>query len=202
MVTCTKDHPINLWSIIYGMRVCSYVAYNDKDELIAPVTVVFDPSGERIYSGYLNCIRIFRVARPGRDYEELRLTPSRKSKEGQKGLMASIAFSPDGLYAVGSYSGELGIYSEKTHEPLALFDSQHTQGISQISFSPEGYYLVSSGRKDAWLTLWDIRVTGRELYHFERPLNTHQRTRFSMQGNSLAVGDQVSLLQLINIQVM
>jgi WD40 repeat protein len=133
------------------------------------------------------------VDRPGKCSEELILTPSRRSKEGQKGLVSSITFSSEGIYAVGTYSGGLGIYDQKTNQALALFNSQHQQGVSQVLFSPDGHYLVSSGRKDNWITAWDIRAMGRELYHFERPINTHQRTRFSIKSHFLVVGDQVNM---------
>ena len=192
MIICVKDHPIVLWNFMYGTRLTSYTAYNDKDEMVTPMTVTFDRSGERIYSGYLGCLRIFRLSRPGRDFEERKLTPSKKSKEGQKGLVTTIAFSPDRIYAVGSYSGLLGIYEENSDEPVTLFNSQHEQGISQVEFTSDGVYLISSGRKDNWVTVWDLRVTGRELYHFERPMNSYQRTRFSLQGSLLALGDQVN----------
>jgi WD40 repeat protein len=204
IITCTKDHPIGLWHLLYGKRVGSYSAYNDKDELVTPLTAVFDPSGERIYAGYDSCLRIFRVVRPGRECEELRLTPSRRSKEGLKGRISSIAFSPEEggrMYAVGCYSGKVGIYSEASHEPFVIFDSQHVYGVSQIAFSPEGYYFISSGRKDDWVTVWDLRMTGRELYHLERPMKTHQRTRFSIQRQQslLMVGDQVSHIELFDM---
>lgn len=192
MITCTKDHPIFLWNLIHGVKIGSYTAYNDKDEVVAPFTVAFNPSGERIYSGYLNCLKIFRAERPGRDYQEWKLSPTRRSKEGQRGLVVSIAFSPDQLCAVGSSSGLLGIYSETSEETVCLINSQHNHGISQVAFSSDGSYIVTSGRKDNWVTSWDLRFTGRELYHFERPLDTHQRTRFGIQGSSLVVGDQVS----------
>ena len=39
----------------------------------------------RIYCGYKNMIKIFDLHRPGHDGQDCKTTPSRQSKEGQKG---------------------------------------------------------------------------------------------------------------------
>ena len=61
-------------------------------------------------------IRVFDVAQPGRSFEARPTCKTRKSKVGQRGIISSLAFSPDsfggGLFAAGSYAKTICLYSE------------------------------------------------------------------------------------------
>ena len=66
-----------------------------------------EASGRFIYAGYERAVRVFDVTRPGRAIETRPTAATRKSRDGQRGLLSCLAFSPDGsgLYAAGSFAG-------------------------------------------------------------------------------------------------
>ncbi len=68
---------------------------------------------------------MYDITRPGPPIKTIPTTPSRKSKEGQKGIISCIDFNPDGsgMYAAGSYSKTLGIYDERSDALCALIET-------------------------------------------------------------------------------
>jgi WD40 repeat protein len=94
----------------------TYRPFNALDELEAPTVVAFDPSGQHIAaSGFRTdrTIHIFDTARPGRQSTILRLGKTRRSSDGQKGLVSTLAFHSDhsNLLAVGTYApGSIYVY--------------------------------------------------------------------------------------------
>ena len=96
------------------------------DEVESPTVCTFAPDGNRIIcSGFKSdrTIYIFDTARPGRDSDIWRLGKTRRSKDGQKGVVSSLAFPeanscalnfPNGIFAVGTYSpGSIYIYDDR-----------------------------------------------------------------------------------------
>ena len=97
-------------------------------------------------------------SKPVEDLTQWELPKAAKARLGKGGIRA-IQFSPDGSQlAVGSNIG-VWLYDIKTGQELSLFP-----GNSQsIAFSPDGHYLVSSGRNsDNNLDIWEVS-TGRRL---------------------------------------
>ncbi len=90
----------------------------------SPNVLTFTPDGSRIFaSGFQTDrrIQVFDTAVPGRDASILRLGKTRKSKDGQKGIVSSLSF-PSGnnlfgnnkVFAVGTYSpGSIYIYDDR-----------------------------------------------------------------------------------------
>jgi hypothetical protein len=58
----------------------SYRGYDDADEVTAAYSLAFSPDGARLVAGYSRCLRVFDVAKPGRDCA--RLMTHRKKQEG------------------------------------------------------------------------------------------------------------------------
>lgn len=152
----TRDHPITLHDAFTGKVRCSYSATDHLDQIVAPNCLAFNLDGSklvfrlkdafwilslthpalcvvRIYCGFDNAIRIFDTLTPGRDFDLLSTTPSRRSREGQKGLISCIAFNPDrsGLYAAGSFSKTIGLYDEKQENVLFTLKG-HTGGLTHV----------------------------------------------------------------------
>lgn len=95
----------------------------------------------RLYAGHDTAIDVFDIAQPG-EGTRLKLSPSRKSKDGQKGpssvfenndcefivvsagIVSAIAFSPDtssGLFAVGTFKGgRISCYSDDTGDQRVM----------------------------------------------------------------------------------
>jgi len=64
---------------------CSYQAMDHMDELAAAISLAFTADGTELLTGFENCVRIFNTAQPGRTCDVLPTTPTRRSKDGQKG---------------------------------------------------------------------------------------------------------------------
>ncbi|XP_057780264.1 uncharacterized protein LOC131003003 isoform X2 [Salvia miltiorrhiza] len=152
-----------------------------------------------IFAGYNKAIRIFEVHRPGRDFEQHSTVLG--NKEGQSGIISSIAFSPtsSGMLAVGSYNQTTAIYREDNMELLYVLHGQEG-GVTQVQFSKDGNYLYSGGRKDPYILCWDIRKTVDIVYKLYRSSeSTNQRIQFAIEplGRYLGTGGQLLLTWLL-----
>jgi WD40 repeat protein len=115
-----RDQPIHLYDAYDGTVRASYRPYNGLDELEAPTVATFSIDGQRIGAAGFRTdrtIHVFDTARPGRDsLTVLRLGKTRRSSDGQKGLVSALTSSPDSrIFAVGTYSpGSIYVYDERT----------------------------------------------------------------------------------------
>ena len=129
-LAASRDQPIHLYDAYTSAIRASYRPYNGLDEMESPNVVTFSPDGTRIFAAGFRTdrtIHIFRTDRPGRDSEVLRLGKSRRSSDGQKGMISALAFpqyrQQDGSYggssnpavfAIGCYSpGSIYIYDDR-----------------------------------------------------------------------------------------
>jgi len=194
-VTTSRDHPVHLWDTETGAIRCSYRGYDHMDELDAAQCLAFNCTGTKLYTGSNRMIRCFDVSEPGRNSSNLSTTASRRTNTGQKGIISSLAFSPDysGLYAAGSYAQSVCLYAENEKCTQTLLDlGRMSSGVTHMRWSPCGTYLWIGGRRHPDLVCWDIRATGRELGRVTRSLNTNQRVSFDLDpwGKYLVTGSQ------------
>ncbi|XP_057764645.1 uncharacterized protein LOC130985597 [Salvia miltiorrhiza] len=200
--TSTRDHPIHLWDANSGQLRCTYRAYDAMDEITAAFSIGFNPGGNKIFAGYNKAIRIFEVHRPGRDFEQHSTVLG--NKEGQSGIISSIAFSPtsSGMLAAGSYNQTTAMYREDNMELLYVLHGQEG-GVTQVQFSKDGNYLYSGGRKDPYILCWDIRKTVDIVYKLYRSSeSTNQRIQFDIEplGRYLGTGGQDGLVHIYDLQ--
>lgn len=198
----TRDHPIHLWDATSGQLRCTYRAYDAMDEIAAAFSVAFNPAGTKIFAGYNKSLRIFDVHRPGRDFEQL--STLQGNKEGQSGIISSIAFcsSKSGMLATGSYDQTTAIYREDNMELLYVLHGQEG-GVTHVQFSKDGNYLYTGGRKDPYVLCWDIRKAVEIVYKLYRSTETtNQRIHFDVEpmGQHLATGGQDGLVHVYNLQ--
>ncbi|KAG9321519.1 hypothetical protein KVV02_001952 [Mortierella alpina] len=146
---------------------------------------------------------------------------SKKGQKGVISCLAFNPDQSD-LYAAGSYLKTIGLYDARAEELLLLLrDKSHRPhhrankdgavkdqdvpqrqrsadavppmgGVTQLQFSPDGLYLYSASRQDAYIRCWDIRNTAHVLHRLERPGElTNQRISFdiSYDGQWLTTGD-------------
>lgn len=114
-----SDLPVHLYDAYNGAVRATYRPFNGLDEMESPSVVEFSRDGQKILCGGFRTdrtIHIFDTATPGRDSTVLRLGKTRRSSDGQKGLVSSACFGGGGagqqdLLAVGTYSpGSIYVY--------------------------------------------------------------------------------------------
>eukprot|EP00257_Ricinus_communis_P008248 XP_002525611.2 telomerase Cajal body protein 1 [Ricinus communis] len=198
----TRDHPIHLWDASSGLLRCTYRAYDAVDEITAAFSISFNPAGNKMFAGYNKSIRVFDIHRPGRVFEQH--STLQGNKEGQTGIISSIAFCPthSGMLATGSYSHTTAIFREDNMELLYVLHGQEG-GITHIQFSRDGNYLYTGGRKDPYILCWDMRKTAEVVYKLYRSTEqTNQRILFDVEpyGRYLATGGQDGLVHVYDLQ--
>ncbi|KAK0150159.1 Telomerase Cajal body protein 1 [Merluccius polli] len=202
LASSSRDNPVHVWDAFYGEVRASYRPYNHLDELAAAHSLCFTPDGTRLYCGFDKTVRVFHTDRPGRDCEE---RPTIVKKQGQGGIISCLAFSPClEVYACGSYSRTVGLYSCQDGTPLALLPARHRGGVTHLLFSPDGNYLYTGGRKDPEVLCWDLRDPGRVVFSLQRNVATNQRIYFDMDrsGGYLLSGDTEGLVSVWDTQTV
>ncbi len=113
----SRGSPVHLYDAYDGSIRASYRPYNGLDEMESPTVVSFVNNGQQLVTGGLRSDRllhVFDLNRPGRDHAQplLKLGKTRRSKDGQKGLVSAMAYSEtNGVLAVGTYSpGSIYLY--------------------------------------------------------------------------------------------
>ncbi|XP_069799054.1 telomerase Cajal body protein 1 [Dendropsophus ebraccatus] len=188
VASSSRDNPIHVWDAFTGNLKASYRAYNHLDELTAAHSLCFSPDGSRLFCGFDKMVRVFDTSRPGRDCES---RPTFQKKQGQPGIISCMAFSPDqDIYACGSYSRSLGLYSYEEGVTLAILHGS-IGGVTHLLFSADGHCIFSGGRKDPEILCWDVRHPGQVLTSLRRNVTTNQRMYFDMEssGRYLLSGD-------------
>jgi len=90
--------------------------------------------------------------------------------EIQKGLLTSLARSPDGKHFVTNYIGipddEIKIWDVASGKSIATYEG-HTATVKSVSWSFDGKY-VASGSWDMTVKVWDV-ASGQNTVTFEHP---------------------------------
>lgn len=164
LLVSSKDLPIQLWNCSQPGLICSWTAKDHLDQVANCLSVSFSPDAQNIIAGGLNNLWLFDVNRPGYSDSSRKATISRKSSNlGQHGLISCLNFRNDDskVFAAGSFKGTTGIYDVRTLSDISsacgIFKA-HLNGVSQIKFLDDGWSIISSGRRDAKLKKWDLRM--------------------------------------------
>ncbi|XP_019616447.1 PREDICTED: telomerase Cajal body protein 1-like [Branchiostoma belcheri] len=196
LISTSKDNPIHMWDAFTGQLRCAYKAYDHMDEVVSAHSLTFNPEGSKLYCGFNKTVRIFETNRPGRECETRK---THVNKTGQGGIISCIDVSPENsdIYACGSYSKSVGVYTEPKGKLLFLLQGQQG-GVTQVMFSPDGHRLYSGGRKDPEILCWDMRNPGTVLFSLKRDVVTNQRMYFHMSstGRYLVSGGQAGVISV------
>ncbi|KAI9103286.1 WD40-repeat-containing domain protein [Phlyctochytrium arcticum] len=202
-LSSVRDHPVRMWDAYTGQIRCSYTANDHLEQVIAPTALTFNLDGSSIYCGFENHIQIFSVDRPGNTGKRVQITPTKKSRKGQKGLVSAIAFNPDrsGMYALGTFARSVGLYDELNNDLLHLLHLTDGAGITQTQFTPDGRKLLVASRKSDAIKVWDIRNTGEVVARLERKGDTNQRIWFDIDGTGkwCSTGDESGKVKIFNL---
>ena len=127
-----RDQPVHLYDAYMGSVRATYRPYNALDEMESPSVVSFCENGRQIVTGGFRTdrmLQIFDLNRSGREpLHTLKLGKTRRSKDGQKGLVSAIASGSCvqgfagthphyNLLAVGTYSpGSIYLYDTRCYQ--------------------------------------------------------------------------------------
>ncbi|KAI9228035.1 MAG: WD40-repeat-containing domain protein [Piptocephalis tieghemiana] len=194
-LTSVRDRPIQLWDVWTGQLRASYTPMSPMEHIVTPLAISFNPEGSRIYGCAEGAIYQFDIHRPGQTGKRCPTTPTRKDPSGQKGILSCMGWNPDGsgVYAVGSYNGTVGFYTDESPGPIDILSmgEGRRHGLTQVTFSPCGRYLYTTCRRGGTISCWDVRATGECLWQGDRQGDTNQRLGFSLSsdGRLLSAGD-------------
>ncbi|KAF8684464.1 kinase-like protein [Rhizoctonia solani] len=121
---------------------------------------------------------------------------------GQKGIIYSVAFSPDGKSVVSSSSDKtICVWDADTVFPRDKLWKGHTSAVTSVSYSSLGD-IVASGSWDSTVRLWDA-ITGREVDEpLKGPDADINSIAFSPSGNLLATGSDENTVRLWDLRNM
>ncbi|EFR03715.1 vegetative incompatibility protein HET-E-1 [Nannizzia gypsea CBS 118893] len=106
-----------------------------------------------------------------------------ETREGHKGWVNSVAFSPDGRFlASGADDGTVKLWDSATGAELQTLEG-HSSTIQSVTFSPNGQLLVS-GSADKTIKVWDSN-SGAELQTLEGHLDWITSVAFSLDSQQL-----------------
>jgi len=115
-VGASRDQPVHLYDAYTGSIRATYSPYNRMDELESPTVVSFSPDGQRIFCGGFRtdrCVHVFDTNLPGRDSTVALLGKTRRSSDGQKGIVSALCHGTN-IMAIGTYSpGSIYLYDDR-----------------------------------------------------------------------------------------
>ena len=133
-----RDQPVQLIDAYTGNIRATYAPVNEREEMESPATVVqFSPNGDQIITaGYKSerMLVVFDTGIPGRGGTVVKLGHTKRSKDGQKGMISALACSKESssissgsspLIAVGTYApGSIYVYDyrQKSHSGVIWND--------------------------------------------------------------------------------
>ncbi|KAF9074309.1 WD40-repeat-containing domain protein [Rhodocollybia butyracea] len=208
-VASVRECPVKLLDASDGRLRASYPIIDHRERFIAPQSLAFNLSAQKLYCGFEDAIEVFDVAAPG---EGIRLptTPNKSSKDGLKGIISAMAFSPSydsDVFAAGSLNASranIALFSESQGQvPLMFLDGGLKAGVMQLQFNPmQPHLLYASFRRDMRIFCWDLRynvdqpskifgpMVSTAQAVFKEPTNQKHRFDIDISGSYLSVGRQ------------
>ncbi|KAJ7708212.1 WD40-repeat-containing domain protein [Mycena rosella] len=216
-VASVRETPVKLLDASDGRLRASYRIVDHRERQIAPHSLAFNLSATRLYCGFEDAIEVFDIGRPG-EGTRLPTSPSKKSRDGLKGIISALAFSPSyesDFYAAGSLTaapGNIAVFSEAEGAVPVLFVSGGpVAGVTQLHFNPmRPEILYAAFRRRREIYSWDLRAdvsAPLKIYSAtssvtDPPIGeTNQKRRFDVDvgGRFLSVGDQEGNISVFDV---
>ncbi|KAJ7585079.1 WD40-repeat-containing domain protein [Mycena floridula] len=204
-VSSVRESPVKLLDASDGRLRASYKIVDHRERQIGPHSLAFNLTAQRLYCGFEDAIEVFDVARPG-EGQRLPTTPSKKSKDGLKGIISALAFSPSyesELFAAGTLTPaqyNIALFNETEGGiPSCFLGGGPAAAVTQLQFNPtQPHILYAAFRRISAIYSWDLRgdiETPMRIYAYDPKMETelnNQRRRFDVDlgGKCLSIGDQ------------
>ncbi|KAG2115604.1 WD40-repeat-containing domain protein [Suillus cothurnatus] len=211
-VASVRDCPVKLLDASDGRLRASYPIVDHRERFIAPHSLAFNLIADKLYCGFEDAIEIFDIQQPG-EGDRLPTTPSKKSKDGLKGIISSIAFSSSyDYYAIGSLTpssqamDNIALYSESNQAAIMPIGGAYSQ--SGLKFNPtRPHILYAAFRRHDAIYAWDLRSdTSIPVKVFRTSPDscktlTNQKIEFDIDcaGRWLSVGDQNGCISIFDL---
>lgn len=154
-----NGNPLQLKNLILNQTVMSYDLKRNED-FISPLALVFSNNHDHFVTGSNKRIAIFdvNVKRP------IQNLPTSSTGVGVRGIVSSLAISPMGVLAAGTFSRWIGLYdAEGRGAEQACFSVGNERpcipgrGVSSLHWSADGFYLYVVERYSACVLVYDMR---------------------------------------------
>ncbi|KAJ2844547.1 hypothetical protein IWW36_005145 [Coemansia brasiliensis] len=191
LIESIRDHPLHLRDTSTGRVRASYTAYDSKDVLMSASSTAFSQDGTSIYGGYFNHIARFDVQRPGLPVDLQLTSPSRRSRDGIKGIVSCMASGSLGL-ACGTFNGHIGLYTASSGMQSWRAPAEYCgSGLTSLVWAPNSVHLWAGSRQSQHLVAWDIRDLRGPWAVVPRACRTQQRMFFGFDatGRHLVAGE-------------
>ncbi|KAF8878223.1 WD40-repeat-containing domain protein [Infundibulicybe gibba] len=194
-VASVRECPVKLLDASDGRLRASYKIVDHRERQVAPHSLAFNLSGERLYCGFEDA----------------------SNKDGLKGIISAISFSPaqgSQYYAAGSLipsTANIALYDEaRGANPVMFVDGGPRAGVTQLHFNPlKPHILYAASRRQSAIHSWDIRANVDvpiNIYDCQGTSNakdtSNQRIRFDVDitGRWLASGNQSGRISIFDLQ--
>ncbi|KAJ1902924.1 hypothetical protein GGI03_006129 [Coemansia sp. RSA 2337] len=175
IVESSRDHPVQLRDTKSGRVRASYPAFDDKDGLMSASALDFSGQQQHFLAGYDACLARFDVMRPGLPLVQRGLSPSRRSRDGMKGLVSCVA-QRAGVAACATFAGHLGLRSADL-EDIASWQvpvEYRGAGVTDLRWASD-VVVWAAQRRAKYLVAWDVRDLRSPVMAVERPARGRQR---------------------------
>jgi WD40 repeat protein len=212
LATGSWDFTIRLWDLYYS-EAKPKLPYKHEENVMS---VAFSPDGHWLASGSWDKTVVLAFSPDGHWHSKC----SRKILSGHKDEVYTVAFFFDKdkrvqLLASGSKDKTILLWDLKNIEqngeaPQVIKKLVgHTDGVSSLAFSPDGYWLLSgSWKEDATVRLWDLRQSGDTInngkilwkHGSEEEAQSVTSVAFSSNGRILASGSDDTTIKLLDMR--